>query len=149
MLWLLASFFLFFAWSAAGFVIVAIADSLLVRSIGPDTTPLWIAYGAMVFSTAVWPALLLIRTHGKRPLGRMIRGWVISFALLNLLFGTLIALSVTEGGVGMAYFGRDLSSAFDALLAGALYLAGIVASEVYVKRRHHDVGTAELEVESV
>lgn len=149
MLWLLASFFLLALWSAVGLASLGFTDSFLIRAVGPDSTPLWVAYVGLVFLNAVWPALLLVLTHGKRPLGRMVRGWILVFALVNLILGTLMAFAVVDSGTGMTVFSHELSTAFDALLAGALYAGGVVAVEGYFKRRRIGDQHVELELGSV
>ena len=133
-LWIVASFVLLAVWGAVGTLLLDLADSLLIRTTGPDTTPLWIAYAGMIFSAFVWPALLLLLTHNKKPLGRMLRGWVLAFAMVNVVVGLFVAVGIGGAEARMDWFGRDFSAAFDILLAGALYASSVAAVDVFCRR---------------
>ncbi len=148
-LWVVASLVLLATWGAVGTLVLELIDSLLVHTAGPDTTSLWIAYAGMVFSAFVWPALLLVLTHQKRPLGRMVRSWILAFAVLNLLLGVLVAFGVDGVSSRMSWFGRDFTAAFDTLLAAALYGASVVVVGAYLKRPSERSGDQVFEAGSV
>lgn len=134
-LWLIASFALLATWGVFSAVILIVVDSLFVHTSGPDTTPVWIAYAGLVFSVFVWPALLQLIVHGKKPLGRMVRGWILAFASLNALLGVLMAAGADGADARLGFFGRDISASLDVLLAAALYAASVVVVELYFRRR--------------
>jgi len=129
-LWVIATLVLAAVWTSLGSAVLALIDELFVHSSGPNSTPLGIAYAGLVFGAFLWPAALVALTWRKQPLGRMMRSLLIALSTLELLLALYIALtpgaSEPRYGFSVVMFGRELTSATDAMVTGLLTIAAVV-----------------------